>query len=61
MRFAIVPRLTFAANSVKLPQLSLLGIVAEMEVVREMMTNNDIKRLLAKSETDAVEFKLAKG
>ena len=32
-----------------------------MEVVREMMAKNDIKRLLAKSETDAVEFKLAKG
>ena len=32
-----------------------------MEVVREMMTNNDIKRLLAKNETDAVEFKLEKG
>lgn len=26
-----------------------------------MLKNNDIKRLLAKSETDAVEFKLAKG
>ena len=61
VRFAIVPRLTFAANSVKLPQLSLLGIVTEIEVVREMMTKNDIKRLLAKNETDPVEFKLEKG
>ena len=26
-----------------------------------MLNKSDIKRLLAKSETDAVEFKLAKG
>ena len=26
-----------------------------------MLTKDDIKRMLAKSETDAVEFKLAKG
>jgi len=26
-----------------------------------MLTQDDIKRMLAKSETDAVEFKLAKG